>query len=117
MHVHSNSPTDYVKGENVWYRNHFKELIRWIPCKVVKKLSALRYLIELGGNIRMVHINQIRRRRVTVVDYKLPERLETTSDKIAREVPNHKRSRSESTSPPVRRSDRLKGQPPFKYPK
>ena len=65
----------------------------------------------------MVHVNQIRRGRVTVVDYELTERLETTSDKIAREAPNSKRPRSESTPPPVRRSDRLKGQPPFKYPK
>lgn len=133
-------------GEKVLYRNHFKDIIRWIPAIVLQKLSPLTYLISLEGNVRMVHSNQIR--------------YSDLSDKFHPSVPVHpvkannddessgyedtssedgnpvqvpatirvtppsknkkktsKRRRSETKSPKVRRSNRLRGQPKLKYPK
>ncbi|XP_035910630.1 uncharacterized protein K02A2.6-like isoform X1 [Anopheles stephensi] len=42
---------EFKPGEKAFYRNHFKELMRWIPVIVYQKLSGLRYLIDLGGRI------------------------------------------------------------------
>nr|XP_029732055.1 uncharacterized protein K02A2.6-like [Aedes albopictus] len=50
----------YRVGDKVLYRNHFKELVRWIPVIILKKLSPLTYLISVEGNVRIVHTNQIR---------------------------------------------------------
>lgn len=50
----------YKKGDNIFYRNHFKEYIRWIPAKVIEICSPLTYLINVNNKIRFVHQNQIR---------------------------------------------------------
>jgi hypothetical protein len=50
----------YNVGDKVLYRNHFKELVRWIPAIILQKLSPLTYLININGNVRMVQMNQIR---------------------------------------------------------
>ncbi|XP_058122770.1 uncharacterized protein LOC131293704 [Anopheles ziemanni] len=54
---------EYEEEESVFYRNHFKEHMRWIPAIVKKKISGLRYLISLNGIIRMVHKNQLRKNK------------------------------------------------------
>lgn len=50
----------FSKGDNVFYRNHFKEYIRWIPAKVIAICSPLTYLINVNNKVRFVHQNQIR---------------------------------------------------------
>ncbi|XP_049294409.1 uncharacterized protein LOC125769645 [Anopheles funestus] len=52
------------EGEEVYYRNHFKEIIRWIPAVIKKRISELVYLISINGIIRMVHKNQLRRKPI-----------------------------------------------------
>lgn len=47
-------------GDNVYYRNHFKTWIKWIPAVVKKQVSPLTYLIEINGTVRFVQQNQIR---------------------------------------------------------
>lgn len=113
----STANIEFKEGEKVWYRNHFKELIRWIPVTVIKKISSLRYVINLGGCVRVVHVNQIRKgKAISVEPAGIYERQDTQSaqNNVRR---TRKRPRSETTPPPIRRSDRLKGQPPFKYPR
>ena len=53
---------EYEEEEELYYKNHFKEHVEWIPAIVKKKISGLRYLISLNGVIRMVHKNQIRKK-------------------------------------------------------
>ena len=54
--------TIFESGENVYYKNHVKDIIKWIPCKIVNKKSVYVYTIELGGRIRTAHVNQLRKR-------------------------------------------------------
>lgn len=61
QHSHESVKTKSFKaGDKVLYRNHFKEIVRWIPAIVLQKLSPLTYLINLEGHVRMAHANQIR---------------------------------------------------------
>lgn len=50
----------FKKGENVFYRNHFKEYTRWIPAKIIEICSPLTYLINVNNKIGFVHQNQMR---------------------------------------------------------
>ncbi|XP_049283943.1 uncharacterized protein K02A2.6-like isoform X1 [Anopheles funestus] len=115
---------EFKEGEKALYRNHFKELFRWIPVTIYKKLSILRYLVNINGNIRMVHVNQLKKNSnyepITLAQPQTTkyEEEKELSDKVKLEPkPSRKRARSESSSPPIRRSERLKGQPRKKYPK
>ena len=100
---------EYEEEEEVYYKNHFKEHMRWIPAIVKKKISGLRYLISLNGVIRMVHKNQIRKK-----DNRMNKNVIITPTSVNI---SHKRKRSESSPPPLRRSKRLEGQPRLKYPR
>ncbi|XP_050088326.1 uncharacterized protein K02A2.6-like [Anopheles aquasalis] len=102
----------YEEEEGVYYRNHFKETVRWIPAVVKKKISRLRYLISVNGLVRMVHQNQIRKKHSAreIQAWICPRR----SGQLKR---TEKRKRSEASPPPLRRSKRLEGQPRFKYPR
>lgn len=57
----NNFKSKYFVGENVLYRNHFKNLLNWIPAVVLKCLSNLTYLINVSGRVRFVHDNQIKK--------------------------------------------------------
>lgn len=99
----------FHEEEEVYYRNHFQEILRWIPAVVKKRIGEVVYLISINGIIRKVHKNQLRRK--TMHD-KFMVNIIPISNKWS-----YKRKRSESSLPPVRRSKRLEGQPRFKYPK
>ena len=51
----------FHEEENVLYRNHFKEIFRWIPATKLKRISAVTFLINLKGNVRLVHVNQLKK--------------------------------------------------------
>ena len=51
----------FAVNENVLYRNTFKDFVKWIPAKIVKKVSYCTYLIKLNDLIKFVHISQIRK--------------------------------------------------------
>lgn len=57
--VNENIPK-FAIGDRVMYRNHFKQFVRWIPALIHKIISPLTYLININGNIRYVHENQIK---------------------------------------------------------
>ncbi len=48
-------------GDAVMYRNHFKNSVKWLPARVVEKVSSHTYRINVYNNIRYVHENQIRK--------------------------------------------------------
>lgn len=52
--------TIFKEGEHVYYRNHFKNWVKWIPAIVKKRVSSLTYLIDINGSIRFVQKNQLR---------------------------------------------------------
>lgn len=56
----SKNLSSFEMGTRVFYRNHFKAWVKWMPAVVVQVLSNLRYLIKLSGKIRLVHRNQLR---------------------------------------------------------
>lgn len=59
-YVNSQPQNNFEVGENVYYRCHFKNWIKWIPAKIKKQVSPLTYLIDVSGNVRYVQENQIR---------------------------------------------------------
>lgn len=50
----------FKKGEKVLYRNHFKDIVKWIPAVICEVVSPLTYLIKTENRIRFVHKNQLR---------------------------------------------------------
>lgn len=50
----------FKEGDKILYRNHFKEIVKWIPGVVHKIISPLTYLININNSIKYVHHNQIR---------------------------------------------------------
>lgn len=93
-HKSSYSPPvkTYNRGDKVLYRNHLDEFARWIPAIILEKISPLTYLINLEGNVRMVHANQIR-----ISD--LSDMFHPTLPVIC------SKPRSESPEPPTRESE------------
>ena len=51
---------NFKKGEKVMYRNHFKNVVKWIPAIILEKISPIRYKILIENFVRIVHKNQIR---------------------------------------------------------
>lgn len=129
-----NSKT-YSRGDKVMYRNHLDDYVRWVPAIVLEKISPHTFLINLHGNVRMVHANQIRTSDLSdkfhpslpVIcpnpDSESPtseEEVPGPSSEVQQQKPlpkkknpkkkksAHKRRRSESTSPKLRRSKRIR---------
>lgn len=58
---HPQVDQSYIKGEHVWYKTNNPHLAKWIPAKIINKLSPLVYNIQLnGGNIRKAHLCQLK---------------------------------------------------------
>ena len=47
--------------EKIYYRNHFKNEVRWIPATYIKPLSTHTHSIMVKGSARTVHRNQFRK--------------------------------------------------------
>lgn len=47
-------------GDKVLYRNHFKELVNWIPARVLQRISRVTYLVNVRNFVRFVHENQLK---------------------------------------------------------
>lgn len=39
----------------------FSNYVIWIPAEIVKKISSIRYLIQVNGNRKVAHINQFKK--------------------------------------------------------
>lgn len=46
-------------GQMVKYKLHFKDIVKWVVVKILKKISPLTYLIDLDGTVKFVHQNQL----------------------------------------------------------
>lgn len=60
---------EFEVGQNVMYLNHFKSHVHWIPAKVIKRVSMCTYLIEVYGNIRFVHENQLKKSNLSEIHH------------------------------------------------
>lgn len=47
-------------GEKVWYQNSFKDFVKWIPGEIIKRISKYLYLVNIRGNFRTAHQNQLK---------------------------------------------------------
>ena len=72
---------EFEVGQNVFYKNHIKEIIKWIPCIIVNKKSTYVYTINLGGRIRTAHINQLRKDSAKINQWAEYEKEESTEIK------------------------------------
>ena len=52
---------NFCMNQNDLYRNVFSKYVKWIPAKIIKRLSKLRYIDLVNGTQKHVHINQIRK--------------------------------------------------------
>lgn len=57
----SHNGDKFVENDKIYYRNHFKNDVRWLPATFLKQISKHTYLIKLNGSVRMVHRNQFRK--------------------------------------------------------
>lgn len=53
---------ELFEKEKVYYLNHFKSYVKWIPALIMKKLSKVTYLISVNERIRMAHRDQLRKK-------------------------------------------------------
>lgn len=51
----------FTVNQKIMYRNVFKDFVKWIPARIVKKISYCTYLINVNNNIKFVHRSQIRK--------------------------------------------------------
>lgn len=89
---------DFKKGEKVMYRNHLKEIVRWIPAIILDRIGSFLYKIKLieNGSIKNVHKNQIRYPSSNV-DRNLTKIPEKMTDNV---TSKRRRSESQGDSPP-----------------
>lgn len=59
----------FIEKEEVLYRNVFSNYIRWIPGRIVKKISSIRYLVQVNGSLKHAHVNQLRKANIRQVQY------------------------------------------------
>lgn len=48
-------------NEKIWYKNQFKEMVTWLPGIIKRKLSSLRYVVQVNNTTRVAHINQLKK--------------------------------------------------------
>lgn len=112
----------FVKNEKVMYRNVFKSYLKWIPARVLKRVSFCTYLINVNDNVKFVHRDQIR--KSTLEDKFHPDYLIYKNDYVLdntvtdNEKTDKKRKRSSegnlSSPKKLRRSTRNK-KPPLRF--
>lgn len=93
----------YNENEVVLYRNVLNNYHKWIHAKIVKRLSNVRYCIDINGKKRVAHINQLKKFVGRIV------KLNSNTLTYCRN--NHKRKRSDTACEvELRRSERIKKQ-------
>lgn len=110
---------EFKVNEKIMFRNVFKNYVKWIPGRVVKKVSFCTYLVNVNDNIKYVHRTQIR--RSSLDDKFHPDYLIRGNIVASNEQPNQtietkkKRKRSSegklSSPKKIRRSKRIKRAP------
>lgn len=51
----------FKSNENVYYRNCFKNYLKWIPATVLQRISKVVYRIKVNGVERTAHCNQLKK--------------------------------------------------------
>lgn len=56
----NNPKKEFKPFQKILYLNQFKDLVKWIPGYIKKRLSNFRYLVCINGTTRVAHINQLK---------------------------------------------------------
>jgi hypothetical protein len=54
------SVKNFKVGEKVMFQNVFKNVVKWIPARVIKQISALTYLVNVNNHVRFVHQDSLK---------------------------------------------------------
>lgn len=117
-----NNDNIFKIGDKVLYRNHFKDIIKWIPATVFKVISTNTYLINVKNSIKYVHKNQLRFSKLSnkyhlLLNNEFTEKRNLSNNKNKRSNVNHKKSKKKiekrvlHESIPIRKSNRIKKKP------
>lgn len=101
----------FKKGDEVYYRSHYKDHLNWLPGYIVRQKSKYLYLVDLGGGHRTVHISTLRKRKVRFLGVVPEPCKETAPRRLKRERSPESPDTTTVTAP--RRSKRNK--PPVSY--
>lgn len=85
----SKNNVEFKINDKIMYKNHFKDWVKWMPATIKQCLSNLRYLIDVNGQVRYVHVNQIRKIQIEDTSF-FHQKLYVPFDK--KEKPENKRS-------------------------
>lgn len=77
----NNCKIEFKKDEEIYYKNHFKSHVKWIPGTIVHKLTNYLYKIRVNGIIRTAHINQIKKCHKLVRFNTITKYLHTNNNK------------------------------------
>lgn len=109
---------EFCKDQKVLYKLHFKDILKWVPAIVIRKLNRVRYLIDLNGMTRVVHqnhlrVNDIKRRNVwfypTVEKYYYHDDSSVINTEVPRVIQNPKVVQNQEVD--LRRSSRIRKVP------
>lgn len=54
----NNVDLEFEQNDRIWYRNEFKNIVKWIKATVIARQSQVTFLIEVNGALRLAHRNQ-----------------------------------------------------------
>lgn len=110
----------FKKGEKVLYRNHFKDILKWIPATVVKQLSKYLYVVNIKNNIKTVHMNQLKRSNLDdewhpVVDINNDENNFNNNSKCSDNTNERESNHSQNTDVSVNSRPQRNRRPPDRF--
>lgn len=120
----------FVENDKIFYRNHFKNDVKWMPAHYLKRVSEHTHLISVNGLVRLVHTNQFRESKLSdkyptdipvlnPLPVTQPEPIEEESKECATSTRRRTKAK-EIEAEAVRRSARIQKQygdapPKYKY--
>lgn len=56
-----NCKARFENNENIYYKNHFKTHVKWLPGFIMHKITNYLYKVKVNGVIRVAHVNQLKK--------------------------------------------------------
>lgn len=85
----------FKANDKIMYLNQFKDIVRWLPGIIKRKLSTIRYLVCINGVCRAAHINQLKKIVERKVDF-YPNNSEVLSKENNETFNNYKQNKNEN---------------------
>lgn len=110
----------FAVNEKIMFRNVFKDFVKWIPARIVKKISYCTYLINVHDNNKFVHRSQIR--KSCLADKFHPNYLTSTPSEVQLPINDNESStqsrslnESKESSPKKLRKSTRKRKAPLRF--